>query len=667
MSPMPTISLDSSVALLPGVGPKRQQTLADAGIHSLRDLLLYLPFRYVDASEITSIAHLQPLQTVTLHATVIKHFPVRNRSRRAIVLTTIEDESGQMTVSFFNQSFVMKALKVGERYAFTGTAKLYKNKLSLTNPTYEPLNREANVHTGRIIPVYPQTKELSTRWLRQLLYQALFAANLRLTEYLPEIALTNENLMERGDASAYVHFPESLPQAKQARRRLAFDELWGVFQAMQEQETARRKLPVMVSIPTDTVETELAEFEQLLPFPLSPTQKQACRQISEDLSQSFPTNHVVQGEVGSGKTLVAAFALFRVAKRHQQALYLAPTTILAEQHHQTLAPLAEKLGLRCSLWTSQAKGDTDAEVIVGTHALLHGTGSWKPALVVSDEEHRFGVQQREHFWQQTPRPHLISMTATPIPRTLANILFRHQNTSFLDVIPGKEKHITTRVFAVNKLGDHFAWLEQQVAQEGKQAFLIAPFIHPSETEGFENIFDAHSLYELAQQSMPSRRIALLTGEHTETEKNRVLEAMRAGEYDILVATPVIEVGIDLPQASIITITSAERFGLAQLHQLRGRVGRQGQESWCFLVPTPGANSLDRLKQLEQLHNGNELAELDLQTRGAGEFLGTRQSGWDTLEIASWFDLSLLQQVQRVQAENPGVTQEDNQNDDTITT
>lgn len=652
---MADISLDSSIGILPGVGPKRRQTLEAAGLKTLRDLLLYLPFRYVDASEITPIAQLDPPQTVTLHATVVKHFPVRNRGKRSMILTTIADDSGQMTLSFFNQPFAMSALKIGERYAFTGLVKLYKNRPSLSNPAYEPLNRENLVHTGRIIPIYPQTKELSMRGVRQLLYQALFSAHLRLPEYLQAETIEQEKLMPRDEALAEVHFPSTLAQAKAARRRLAFDELWTLFQAMDEQEKKRRHQRVKRSLSLRQLEKNLGDFEACLPFPLTNSQKQACREIATSLSQAYPTNHLVQGEVGSGKTVVAAFALTQMAQQGCQALYLAPTTILAEQHWHTVGPIAEKLGLTCSLWTSSDKQDEQADIIVGTHALLQSKSSFQPGVVVSDEEHRFGVKQREYFWQESVKPHLISMTATPIPRTLATLLFQGQEeASFLQAIPGKEKHVTTRVFAVNKLRDHFTWLEKTVTTSDQQAFLIAPFIHPSETEGFESVFDAHSLFSLAQQSMPQARVALLTGEQSEKEKNRLLEEMRLGKYDVLVATPVIEVGIDLPQASIITVTSAERFGLAQLHQLRGRVGRQGQASWCFLVPSPGATNLDRLKQLEHIQHGNELAELDLQLRGAGEFLGTRQSGWDTLEIASWFDLPLLQQVSRLQTQRTRV-------------
>jgi len=645
MGAMPTVSLESPVTVLPGVGPKRLATLEEAGIHSLRDLLLYLPFRYIDASHITPIAHLQPNLTVTIQAKVVKHQPLPRRGPRSIILTTIADDSGQLTISFFNQRYVINNLKVGEAYAFTGAVKDFRGKLSLANPTYESLNKDVLLHTGRIIPVYRQTKDLSVRWLRQLLHLALFQANLRLPEYLPESILQTESLMGREEALPLVHFPESFPQAKISRKRLAFDELWDLFGAMAQQEAERKKLSTVVSVPVSDISQDITLFESLLPFPLSVTQKEACANIAQDLAQTYPTQHVVQGEVGSGKTFVAAFALLRVAQAGKQGFYLAPTTILAQQHFEVIQPLAQKMGLRCALWTRTQKENDQADIIIGTHALLHHA-DFSPGLVISDEEHRFGVAQRQHFWEQVPRPHLISMSATPIPRTLATILFSAQSVSYLDIIPGKQKNTTTRTFPIRKLTDHFSWLAEQVQSDEKQAFLIAPFIHPSDNDDFAKVFDAHSLYELAKKAMPNTRIALLTGEDSDATKNKTLERMKQGELDVLVATPVIEVGIDLPKAAIITITSAERFGLAQLHQLRGRVGRQGQESWCFLVPSVGADQ-ERLKQLESIQDGRELAELDLAMRGAGEFLGTRQSGWDTLEIASWFDLPLLQQVQRV--------------------
>lgn len=386
-----------------------------------------------------------------------------------------------------------------------------------------------------------------------------------------------------------------------------------------------------------------------MPFPLTKTQREACHNILRTVSANHPTSHVVQGEVGSGKTFVAAFALLLPTLDGKQSIYIAPTTILAEQHYATLAPLAHKLGKTVALFAGKQKEQSalDADIIISTHAVLHQEPKLKPAIVVVDEEHRFGVKQREVFWNKKPTPHLITMTATPIPRTLAHVLFGEQGTSFLELIPGKEKHITTRCFTFERLENHFTWLKEQV-EEGKQAFLLAPFIDQSTQDGFTHISDAQTLFSRAKKHFPRGKVGLLTGQTSPEDKRELLAKMHEGKLSVLVATPVIEVGIDIPNASIITITSAERFGLAQLHQLRGRVGRAGQDSWCFLVPSQETAVNKRLKQLEKINNGAELAEIDLANRGVGEFLGTRQSGWDSLIIASWLDIKLLQQVQRVQ-------------------
>lgn len=651
MKRMTTLSLATSVRSLPGVGPSHLTALNEAGIETLEDLLLYLPFRYVDASEQKLITHLLPNETATFVAEVTKQKGFMTRQRKKMNIVTVQDESGEITITYFNQPYVEKNLKVGEWYSFTGAAKEYKGKLQLTNATYESTQRES-IHTGRIIPQYPQTAELKTRWLRTLLFAVIKKLELRLPEYLPPEAVQKEELFPREQASELVHFPEEMEQAKLARRRLAFDELWNIFEQIAAEERARQKEPVSVSVPLANHKQILSEYLAITPFPLTESQQQANQDILEQLSKSYPTYHVVQGEVGSGKTLVAALALIAGAKQGKQSLYLAPTSILAQQHYMTLSTLAQKSSLTCSLWTSQHKDDQHADIIVGTHALLSHQAKFQAGVVVIDEEHRFGVNQRQQYWKSVPKPHIISMTATPIPRTLATVLFGQQSTSYLQLIPGKEKQIKTRVMPAEKFKDHFTWLQKEILEKKTQAFLIAPFIEPSISEGLEKIQDATSLYELAKKSLPKLRVGLLTGKHTAADKNELLRKMGEHELDVLVATPVIEVGIDIPNASIITITSADRFGLAQLHQLRGRVGRSGQESWCFLAPTAGSSASSRLRKLEEIHDGQALAELDLQTRGVGEFLGTRQSGWDTLEIASWLDLELVKQVKRVQESMP---------------
>jgi ATP-dependent DNA helicase RecG len=662
MGDMPTISLESPVSILIGVGPKKKELLNQAGISTIKDLLLFLPYKYLDATQITPIAHLQLNQVTTIKAKVVKHFVAgmgKNQqsrsfySRKSFILITIADKTGTLSLTFFNQPYVVKTLEIGKEYLFLGKISAYKNRLSLTNPVFEPVeSKNSQVHLGRIIPIYSQANQLSTRWLRQILYQILFSLEVRLPEYLTQHfsnqKLKAEKIMPREEAGLEVHFPSTLDKAFQARRRLAFDELWEVFLQLARQKAKRQQQPAAAIIHHQQSLNFLKDFQQVAPFKLTDSQIKACQDIAKQLSQNFPSHHVVQGEVGSGKTLVAAYALTNLAYHNHQAIYLAPTTILSQQHFETISPIAKKLNLSCELWTANQKSDSQAQILIGTHALIQPNVNLKPSLVISDEEHRFGVAQREFFWQFSPKPHLISMTATPIPRTLAKIMFTQDSVSYLTGIPGKEQKIKTRVFPHQKLADHFSWLQKQVLTDHIQAFLIAPFISPSQVPGFENISSAQELYLSAKKAMPKIKIAVLTGQQSVAEKNKILEKMHQDKIDVLVATPVVEVGIDLPKAAVITITSAERFGLAQLHQLRGRVGRQGQPGWCFLVPSQNTDHIDRLKQLESITDGQRLAELDLKSRGVGEFIGTKQSGWNTLEIATWFDLQLIEQVKRLQ-------------------
>jgi ATP-dependent DNA helicase RecG len=634
---------------VPGVGPKRAAQLADVGFHTIEDLLFYLPYKYIDASKITPIAQLKVGETVTIQATVDKCTVVRIRGGgRQFVTAKIHDETGSLGLTFFHQPYVAQQLKEGERFAFTGKIAEYKGKPALTNPRFESLSKDVMLHTSRIVPLYSEQEGLTTTWIRKTLYSALQLGLEDTRDYLPPDVLEKEHLMDRKKAIWQTHFPDSLEEAEQGRKRLGFDEVWNLFLELKAEALEKKKEKTVWSFPAES--DFLEAFSKIMPFTLTPTQKQACLNIMKTVSATHPTSHIVQGEVGSGKTFVAAFALLAPTMQGKQSIYIAPTTILAEQHYATLAPLAHKLGRTVALFVGKKKEEValEADIIISTHAVLHQAPKLQPAVVVVDEEHRFGVKQREIFWNKKPTPHLITMTATPIPRTLAHVLFGEQSVSFLELIPGKEKHITTRCFAFDRLEKHFTWLKDEIA-EGKQAFLLAPFIEASTQDGFTHISDAQSLFAQAKKHLPRGKVGLLTGKTPPEEKRELLAKMHDGKLSVLVATPVIEVGIDIPQASIITITSAERFGLAQLHQLRGRVGRAGQESWCFLVPSQESAVSKRLKQLEEINNGAELAEIDLQNRGVGEFLGTRQSGWDSLQIASWLDLELLKKVKRLQS------------------
>lgn len=637
------MELTSPVSLLPGVGPQRSAELAEMEIVTISDLLQHLPIRYVDASQTSSLDSLEDGQMVTIHAELTKIDTIRRRGGRPFVKVDATDGTDDVQILFFNQPYRAKSLRVGERWAVAGKVKKQGKKASFMNPTLEKLGATYTATlTGRVLPIYPQHGQINTRWLQKVFTNLRSEIPKWFPEYLPQPILESTGVVSRPTAWEAIHFPESGIAAENGRKRLAFDELWEIFAGLENEETDRQKHQspaILTGLQADEIWTQ---FLKIAPFPPTATQTEAMWRILKEMQQPWPLRQLVFGEVGSGKTLVAALALMAVASQKKQGLYLAPTTVLAQQHFQTIAPLATALGFTTSMWVGSEKGSPDSNIIIGTHALLHGSQQFDPSLIIVDEEHRFGVRQRDFSWLKDTEPHHITMTATPIPRTLAHLIYGGQSFSALEPIPGQIRDVTTRVVSPTKMKDHWKWISQQVGA-GQQAFIITPLIEPSETPGMEDIAAASTVFAEAKKHAPDLRWATLTGKTPPKEKNAILEAMRNGEIDGLVATPVIEVGVDIPGASVISILSAERFGFAQLHQLRGRVGRRGQASWCFLIPT-NAGGGERLRTMETITNGAELAELDLQRRGAGEFFGTRQHGWDGLQVATWFDLELLQKV-----------------------
>ena len=638
--------MDAPVTSLSGVGPQRSKELEEMEIKTVGDVIQHLPIRYVDASQTSTLETIQDGELATVHVELTKIETVRRRAGRPFVKVEASDGTDVVQILFFNQPYRAKSLRTGERWAITGKGKRQGSKLSFMNPTMERLGTNYTaIFTGRVLPIYPQHRGITTRWFQKALSELRPYIQTWFPEYLPPIGLEMANLPTRPHAWESIHFPETGIEAEKARQRLAFDELWEIFAGLENEETSRQNHRSLIQITAEEADQLWQNFLEISPFPPTPTQEAAMLRVLKELQHAWPLRQLVFGEVGSGKTLVAALALMTVAKHGKQALYLAPTTVLAQQHYATVSVLAKKWGLTTSLWLGTEKGNPNDAIIIGTHALLHGSQRFDPALIIVDEEHRFGVRQREHSWGENIVPHHITMTATPIPRTLAHLLYGNQSFSALEPIPNQVRQVTTRVVPQNKLQTHWQWLSEQIAN-GQQAFIITPLIEPSETPGMEEIAAATAVFEQAQTQAPSIRWGLLTGKTSPKDKTAILERLKNHELDAIVSTPVIEVGVDIPDASVITILSAERFGFAQLHQLRGRVGRRGQKSWCFLIPT-GNQGSERLKTLETIDNGAELAELDLQRRGAGEFFGVRQHGWDGLQVATWFDLALLQKVKEV--------------------
>lgn len=527
------------------------------------------------------------------------------------ILVRIGKETRELT--FFNQPFLVKTLRPGVNLSLAGT------EYEVNGPL---------IHTGRLVPVYPETKGISSKWLRRQIYNQLKKP---MEDWLPEEIVNQYGLIDLNSALHQIHFPSTPAEAEQAKRRLAFDEL------LKMQLLARQKKQIWTKKSGKKMiidKIKLSRLIETLPFKLTETQNLALKEIISDLSGNQPMNRLLQGEVGSGKTVVAAVAMYAAYLNGLKAVLMAPTEILAQQHYQTLKSVLTHTGIKIGLVTKSIKQDGD--ILVGTHALLNKKLD-NLGLLVIDEQHRFGVKQRSKLLEIKPRPHLLSLTATPIPRTLALTLYAHLDLSSLADLPGRQI-VKTWLVPQIKRQKAYDWIKQQITGEQSQAFIVCPLINPSQKESMQDIKDITTEFTLLKKVFSGLTIDLIHGRLKAAEKNKIIEKFSRGQSKILVATPVIEVGIDIAGANIILIENAERFGLAQLHQLRGRVGRRGQMAYCLLFCQ---KSSSRLLQLETINSGIKLAELDLKLRGEGQILGLDQHGFSQFKLADLSNLELI--------------------------
>ena len=637
------MDLTSDISELPKVGPIFANKFQKLGINTLEDLLYHVPSRYLDYSNITTISHLRSGEIATIHAKIVSLKNIYSKRGLKMQIGSVEDSTGKVAVLWFNQPFLIKTLYPGRLVSLSGKVGFFNRRLSLTSPDYELMVEEGTetMHTGRFVPIYPETSGFSSKLIRRKMYDAYSMT--KIEEYLPENILKKNKLIGFKNALEFVHFPKDLKEAEIGRERLAFNELLNLElrSLIRKNNWQKNKLAHKLELDNKLLD----KFTKNLPFKLTESQNKVIKEILTDLKGGIPMNRLLEGDVGSGKTVVAAAGMFAAFASGFQSIIMAPTQILANQHYQTLKKIFDKFNLRISLITGTSKkieiGRSD--IYIGTHSLIHSKVNFKEvALVVIDEQHRFGVEQRKHLIKKSGTPHVLTMTATPIPRTVALTSYGDMDLSILMDMPVGRQKVTTWVVPEEKRPSAYEWINKQIKSSKSQAFIVCPLIEDSETETLADVKSVTSEFARLKKTFTKLNLGLLHGRLKTEEKERVLKDFKNGNIDILVTTPVVEVGIDIPNATIMVIEAGERFGLAGLHQLRGRVGRGISKSYCLLFTNVhSGKAYTRLKAMEKTYSGFELSELDLKLRGPGEIFGTAQSGFPELKIASWNNYELI--------------------------
>ncbi|MBI2063157.1 MAG: ATP-dependent DNA helicase RecG [Candidatus Yanofskybacteria bacterium] len=682
--------LNTPIEKLTRVGPKFLARLKKLEIKSIKDLLWHFPARYDDFSKLLLISDINNAgEVVSIAGEVTDIEMARSWRRRMIIVNaTVEDQSGSIRAVWFNQPYIADALKIGTNVSLSGKISMDKNGLYFSSPSYEkifPLETGLT-HTGRLVPVYPETEGITSKYLRFLIKPILLKMR-GVPDPLPSEIIKKYNLPNLVKAINQIHFPKNLEQAESARKRFTLEELL-LFQLRTLRD--HRQLRMLKAPRINFDKKIISDFVKNLPFKLTDDQRVAAYEILQDLERPFPMNRLLNGDVGSGKTVVALISAFQTVSAGFQTVFMAPTEILAKQHFDSLcstiltasrslnADAKIKIGLLTGSEAKQfptdevveekiskkllalkiAKGQID--IVIGTHAVIQkGIKFAKLGLVIIDEQHRFGVKQRMQLIKnQELVPHLLSMTATPIPRTLALTVYGDLDVSLIKEKPKGRQQIITKIIPHSKRSDALEFVEQQI-RSGRQVFVICPQIETSKTEEpaqnkpisqtklvWAEIKAVSDEYEkLSKKVFSHRRVAMLHGKMKPKDKNEIMKKFKDGHYDILVSTSVVEVGMDIPNAAVMMIESAERFGLAQLHQFRGRVGRGKHQSYCLLFTSSNDTRTTRnLKALEKTDSGFELAEADLKIRGPGEFTGTQQSGLPDFAMASLADIDLIKKT-----------------------
>ncbi len=644
------MNISTPLQSIKGVGTKTAEQFAAARLHTVGDLITFLPRKHEDFTEVVSIADIHPgKMTIKARCEKISTRPVRRGLR--ITTATLVDDTGKLQAVWFNQPYRAAQLAGDDQFYFSGEFEFNYNRYQLANPSAEKVS-DMPIQTDRLLPIYPAIKGLKSQLVRKILAE-LKPLMQMLPETLPTNVVSEQKLISYSQALVNMHFPKTTDDIAVARERLAFEELFQLLLASQLNRQDNAKLEGW-QIPFDL--ESVKKFVSSLPFELTGAQRRAAWEIIQDFEKPSPMNRLLQGDVGSGKTVVAGLAALSASRAGFQSAVMAPTEILATQHAETLQRLLEPFGLTVGLATGSVKGKArkafyeqieqgGVDVVVGTHALIQDSLKFhKLGFVVVDEQHRFGVDQRQRLLAKSERmPHLLAMTATPIPRSLALTVYGELDVSILNELPKGRKEIITKLWSPNSTAQLYDLVDEQLAA-GRQAYVICSLIDENPDNDVKSV---EAEYKKLQQSrFKHRKIGLLHGKLKSDEKEAVMGQFASGELDILVSTTVVEVGVDVPNATAMIIENADRFGLSQLHQLRGRVGRSSHQSYCYLVMSDSKKPSKRLREIEKSNDGFYLAEVDLKLRGPGEIYGKAQHGALNLQIATLADTELIARAQK---------------------
>ena len=654
----PSAALNASVTVLPRVGDRKAKTLNRIGIQTLGDMLYYFPRRYDDYSQLTPINRLKYNEKTTIIGTVqsVSSRKIRG-GKTTLVEAVVSDGSGAIKVTWFNQPWITQKLRKGLQIVISGKVEQYLGRLTINSPEWEMLDRKT-LHTNRIVPIYPLTTNITQRWLRSQMNQVVNYWAPRVEDPLPEPVLDGADLISLSEALKQAHFPDSQDALLAGRHRLAFDEIFLLqLGVIRKKRTWEERTGRIFEMPKGWLESQLGR----LPFQLTGAQQRSLEDVRSDLASGQPMNRLLQGDVGSGKTVVAAMAAAIIAQSGAQTALMAPTSILADQHYHNLLGMLTGEGselqpgqvrLMVGATTEEEKGKVRAglvegwiKVVIGTHALIEDPVNFADLeLVIIDEQHRFGVGQRARLRAKGENPHLLVMTATPIPRSLALSVYGDLDLSIIDEMPPGRQTVDTHVLTPRERERAYRLIKSQI-EAGQQAFIIYPLVEESDKSEEKAAVEEHE--RLQKEIFSDFKLGLLHGRLPPSEKDDVMAQFRSGEFQILVSTSVVEIGVDVPNATVMLIEGAHRFGLAQLHQFRGRVGRGEAKSYCLLIPSSDeAIDNERLQAMESTNDGFVLAERDLEQRGPGDFLGKRQSGFSELRMASLTDVKLIEKARR---------------------